>query len=103
MVVSSDRSARRTAELGHYADGPFLLVECCNFFVTHHYQRETVRKDAAGSHVVKTTAFCLADSRINIESYVQDCIDFAIKEACERQDIVSTFFRIACSYRNVNF
>jgi hypothetical protein len=52
---------------------------------------------------VKTTAFCLINPRIDISLYVKKCIRYAIYEACERQDIVSTFFRLACSYRHVSF
>jgi hypothetical protein len=102
LVRSSDSSFRRTAELEHYPDGPPLLVDCCEFRPTEHYQTEALRKNSSGWHAAKTTAFCLINPSIDISLYVQKCIRYSIAEACKRQDIVSPFFKLARSYRNVS-
>jgi hypothetical protein len=101
-LVSSDSTSERTAELKHYPDGPFLLVDCCEFRKTKYYQTRALRKNSSGWHAVKTTAFCLMDPEIDISRYNRDCTRYAIREACERGDIVSPFFKLACSYSDVS-
>ena len=102
LVVSSDSTSQRTAELKHYPDGPFLLVNCRKFRPTEHYQTRALRKDSSGWHAVKTTPFCLMNAEMDISGYVRDCTRCAIDEACKRGDIVSPFFILARTYRNVS-
>jgi hypothetical protein len=102
LVVPSDSTSQRTAELKHYPDGPFLLVDCCKFHPTEHYQTRALRKDSSGWHAVKTTPFCLMNAKMDISGYVQDCTRYAIDEACKREDIISPFFMLACTYREVS-
>jgi hypothetical protein len=101
-LVSSDSTSKRTAELKHYPGGPVLLVDCCEFRETKYYQTRALRKNSSGWHAVKTTAFCLMDPEIDISGYNRDCTRYAIREACERRDIVSPFFKLACSYSDVS-
>lgn len=102
LVTSSDSTSKRTVELKHYPDGPFLLVDCCEFRDTEYYQTRALRKNASGWHAVKTTAFCLMDAEMDISKYNQACTSYAIDEACKRGDVVSPFFSLALSYVNVS-
>jgi hypothetical protein len=100
--ISKKKKKKRKAELRHYPDGPFLLVECGEFRDTEYYQTRALRKNSSGWHAVKTTAFCLIDTEMDISGYNRDCTGYAIREACERGDIVSPFFKLACSYSDVS-
>ena len=102
LVVSNDSTSRRTAELKHYPHGPFLLVACRKFRPTEHYQTRALRKDSSGWHAVQTTPYCLINAEIDISAYVRACTGAAIDEACKRGDLVSSFFILAHTYRNVS-
>src|ERR1700709_2130059 len=58
LVQSSNMSSRRTVELKHYPGGPVLLVDCCRFYPTVHYQTRAVWKNSSGWYIAQTTAFC---------------------------------------------
>lgn len=102
LIVSSNSASRRTVELKHYPDGPFLLVDYCKFRPTEHYQTRALQKDSSSWHAVTTTPFCLMNAKIDISGYVRGCTRYAIDEACKRGDIVSPFFILARTYRKVS-
>lgn len=87
--------SQSTAEFRHYAHGPSLLVVCCQFQPTYRHQVRALKKDSSGWHSVITTAYCLKDRKIDIGSYINKCIPYALDEICESTSPVSIFFRIA--------
>jgi hypothetical protein len=74
-------SPLKTAQLGHYYNGPTLVVECCEF-LADEIQILVLRKNRSGCHWMPTTPYCLTNPEIDISSYLQECVGFAIYEEC---------------------
>lgn len=76
-------------------------MECCEFLPERRDQIRLLRKDSSGGHSIKTTAYCLADMKIDISPYVRGYVKIAITDAC-RQGPVSIFFKLATAYADVS-
>ena len=92
----------RTAQFGHYVNGPCLEIKCRDFKPTHDHQTVALKKNSSGWHLLTTTAFCLTKCEIDIASYIDDCIPFVLAEVCESQSLASVFFRIVRVYQDVS-
>jgi len=92
----------QTVELHHYLNGPTLNVECCKFLVTNRNQVHVLQQNSSGWHAQETTAYCLTNTKMNITSYVQDCVDLSLNEACRRRHPVAVFFWLARLCRQVS-
>ena len=101
-VRSNRLSPRTTVNLRQYPDGPTLNVECYAFVATHPNQTRVLHQSSSGWHPADTTAYCLADSKIEISSYVQGCVESALREACAPQFPFSLFFRLTQFYKDVS-
>ncbi|KAJ6117970.1 hypothetical protein N7523_005721 [Penicillium sp. IBT 18751x] len=99
-VAQHTGNDKRSAHLGHYAKGPRLEVLCCDFEPTYKHQTRALKKDSAGWHSLITTAFCLGGGKVDIASYIDDCIPFVLNEVCESQSLASVFFRIVRVYQD---
>lgn len=82
MVRSSYAAENRTARLCHYTPGPKINVLCCNFLPAEPFQTRVLRKNVSDWHWVGTTAYCLAENKVNLEAYIRECITNALEEAC---------------------
>jgi hypothetical protein len=87
--------------LRHYPNGPLLKVECCEFLPEREDQIRVLRKNSSGGHSIKTTAYCLADMKFDISSYVRGYVKIAIADAC-RQGPVSIPFKLATVFAHVS-
>lgn len=101
-VIQTRLKDQKVAQLQHYLNGPTLEVACCEFTPTQSYQIHALRKNSSGWHSTKTTAYCVANSNIDISSYVGECVGFAMDEACQSLHPVSFFFQLARYYSEVN-
>lgn len=101
-VRSSGISSQTVVELRHYLHGPTLIVECRKFLITNKNQVEVLQQTLSGWHSLETTAYCLANSKLNVTPYVQNCVNWSLKEACKRYRPVTIFFWLACSFRQVS-
>ena len=90
-VRSSVSSSQKTAQLGHYPNGPTLNVECCEF-LADEIQILVLWKNRSGCHWMPTTPYCLTNPEIDISSYIQECVGFAIDEECRDQQRPVSFF-----------
>ena len=94
---------RTKVDLRHYPDGPTLNVECQEFFPTHPNQIRVLQQNSSGWHFVKTTAYFLATTKIDISSYVKGCVGYALREACAlRTTPIVYFFILAQHYIEVS-
>jgi len=93
---------RTIVQLQHYLNGPTLTVKCCQFVPTQKHQVHALRKNLSGWHSTETTAYCPANTRIDISSYVRECVEFAFNEACESQHLVHSLFKLARFYLQVS-
>lgn len=100
-TVQAQSKLQTAAQFQHYPDGPTLNVTCCGFIPTYEHQVRALKKDASGWHSITTTAYCLQDNKIDISSYINDCITYSLDEVCESTSPVSVFFRIARVYKEV--
>ena len=101
IVLPHCSESSKMARLSHYPNGPALDVECCEFFATNENQIRVVRKTSSGWHWLKTSAYCLTEPSVDISSYVQDCVPFAIEETCRGQEVVGFFFNLSRSFQDV--
>lgn len=101
MVRSSYGEGNKTVDLCHYAPGPILSVQCCQFLPTEPFQTRILRKDSSGWHWVGTTAYCLAE-KINLSPYIRECVTNALEEACSRTGPAAFFFQMAKDFRSVS-
>ena len=101
-VRSSGLSSRTTVDLRQYPDGPTLNVEYYEFLATHQNQTRVLQQNSSGWHPADTTAYCLKNARVDISSYVQGCVKFALREACAPRHPVAFFFRLALLYKDVS-
>ena len=89
------------AQFRHYPNGPVLNVTCCGFVPRYEHQVRALKKDVSGWHSIATTAYCLQDCKIDISSYINDCVTYALDDVCESMSPVSVFFRVARVYKGV--
>lgn len=101
-VRSSGSSSRTTVGLRQYPDGPTLDVECYEFLATHQNQTRVLQQNSSGWPPAETTAYCLTNTKVDISSYVQGCVKFALSEACALRYSVTFFFRLARLYKDVS-
>ena len=101
-VRSSGSSSRTIVGLRQYPDGPTLDVECYEFLATHQYQTRVLQQNSSGWHSAETTAYCLTNTKFDISSYVQGCVEFALSESCALRHPVTFFFRLARLYKGVS-
>lgn len=101
-VRSGKSSSRTTVDLRHYPNGPILSVECYEFLPIYRNQTRVFHQNSSGWHSVGTTAYCLANSKVDVSSYVQGCVRFALREACGLRRPVAFFFRLAQLYTHVS-
>lgn len=105
-VRSSVSNSPIMTQLRHYPNGPTLDVECCGFHVapkTDKSQIFVLRKNRSGCGWMPTPSYQLANPKIDISSYLQDCVEFSKDEACGRgRSPISFFFRQACLYKHVS-
>jgi hypothetical protein len=81
----------------HYPNGPSLRATCYEFIPTERYQFHALKKNAAGWHSVRTTAYTLASTE-DMSSYVRSCVGLVVDEACDREHPTQVFFRLARVY-----
>lgn len=101
-VRSSGSSSPTTVDLRHYPNGPTLKVECYEFLAAHQNQTRVLQQNSSGWHPADTTAYCLTNTKVDISSYVQGCVEFALSEACARRHPVAFFFHLAQFYKDVS-
>ncbi|SMY30114.1 unnamed protein product [Zymoseptoria tritici ST99CH_1A5] len=99
--VMQTASTPRTVRLRHYDDGPFLEVDCTQFDPTDKYQINVLTKNSSGWHMAETSAYCLTDTSIDVSEYTKECIEYALREACESSQLESGFFQITSYHRDV--
>ena len=99
LVNSSDRTA---VDLRQYPDGPTLNVICQAFLATHRTQTLVLQQGPFGWHSAETTAYFLATTKIDISSYVQSCVPFALREACALSHPCVFFFKLTWCYKDVS-
>lgn len=100
-VRSGESRSRSTVELQHYINGPTLIVECCEFLPTYPNQTRIFHQDSHGWQSAETTVYCLAN-KVDMSLYVQDCIGFALSEACAFRRPTALFFRLAWLHKDVS-
>lgn len=100
--VMQTTSTPRTVRLRHYDNGPFLEVDYTQFDPTDKYQINVLTKNSSGWHIAKTSAYCLTDTSIDMSEYTKECIEYALREACESLQLESSFFQITSYYRDVS-
>jgi hypothetical protein len=102
-IQSSGFSPPKTVQLGHYPNGPTVTVECCRFHATEIIQTSVLRKNRYGCYSMITPAWCLKNPLIDISSYLQECVEFSMAEACARQHPqLSPLFKLARAYNDVS-
>ena len=101
-VRLSGSSSRITVDLRQFLDGPTLNVECYEFLATHQNQTRVLQQNSSGWHPVDSTAYCLTNTKVDISSYVQGYVKFALREACVLRSPVAFFFRLAQFYKDVS-
>ena len=101
-AVQWSGSSSQTVKLRHYPNGPILNVECCKFLATNKNQVHVLQQNSSGWHAQETTAYCLTNTKMDISSYVQDCVHLSLNEACRRRHPVAFFFQLAKLYRTVS-
>lgn len=101
-AVRCSELSSQTVELRHYPNGPTLNVECCKFLATNKNQVHVLQQNSSGWHTQETTAYCLTNTKMNITSYVQDCVHLSLNESCRRRHPVAIFFRLAQLCRQVS-
>lgn len=103
-VRSSGSSLPTTTIIGlrHFSYGPILNVECYKFLSTHQNQTCVLKQNSSGWHYMETTAYCVKNVKVNISSYIQGCVESALREACASKRPVALFFQLASLYKDVS-
>lgn len=101
-VRSSGSSLPTTVGLRHFSNGPILNVECYKFLPTHQNQTRALKQNSSDWHYMETTAYCVTNFQVDISSYIQGCVEFALREACAFQGPVVFFFQLASLYKEVS-
>jgi len=101
-VRSTESSSRTAVGLRQYHNGPTLNIECYKFLATHAHQTRVLQQNSSGWHSAETTAYCLENTNLDISSYVQRSVRFAVSAACARPHPVAFFFRLAWLYKDVS-
>lgn len=100
MVRSNYAEGNKIVCLHHYSSGPTIDITCCKFLPTEPFQTRVLRKDASGWHWVGTTAYCLAENKLDLTPYIRECVPDALEDACNRSGPPAFFFRLARGFRH---
>lgn len=101
-VRSSGSTSQTKVGLRQYPNGPTLGVECYKFLATHQNQTRVLRQNSSGWHPAETTAYCLTNTKIDLSSYVQGCVEIALSEVRALRHPVAFFFRLAWVYKDIS-
>lgn len=91
----------RTAQLRHYSKGPTFKVTSRQFTPNSGHQVHVSKMNSSGWHTVQTTAYAIS-VKVEIASYVNDCVDYAIAEAGTEAGLSAGFLNIATYFRDVS-
>ena len=91
-----------TVGLQYFLHGPTLNIECYKFLPTHQNQTRDLKQNSSGWHYVETTAYCMKNVKVNILSYIQGCVESALREAYASKRPVAFFFQLALLYKDVS-
>lgn len=89
----------RTAQLRHYSKGPTFKVTSRQFTPNSGHQVHVSKMNSSGWHTVQTTAYAIS-VKVEIASYVNDCVDYAIAEAGTEAGLSAGFLNIATYFRD---
>lgn len=101
-VRLGNSSSQTTVNLWHYLNSSILSVECYKFLSTYWNQTRVFHQNLFDWHSVEITAYCLTNSKVDVSSYIQGCIRFALRKVCELQCSVVFFFQLTQLYTHVS-
>ena len=90
LINSNDRIS---TNLRQYFDDFILNVTCQKFFIIHSIQILIVQQNSFDWHFVKTIVYFLTIIKIDISLYVQNCVEFVLRETCTFRCFIVFFFQ----------